>query len=135
MANKPEVDKRITAVQFEITNSKYIPGQGAVTTSELIKMLVGFTDDEEPIYTDIFYVEWIDSYGSQAIMLQQQNVIRPARVRMIYNSELYNALKGKDVKIYLNCNKEECFVLNSSVSNYMQENHMLEFQVRRFEVK
>lgn len=134
MNNKQNMFKR-TPVNFVVLDSVYFPGIGPVTTRDFIEMTVGYNSQGDPINTNIFYVEWIDSYGSQAIMLQQQNIIRPARVRMTYVKEVYEALKSKEVHIYLNCDANDCFMLNSSVSNNLQENQILEFQVKRFEVK
>ncbi len=87
--------------------------------------------------TDCFYCEWLGSYGALAIQQQAEGIIQPARVRMPYVKAVYDALQSKNVKIYKNGKDDEqhTFCLNSAADNYIESNKMLEFQVKRYEVK
>lgn len=128
------MSERRTPIQFVVETTKYVSGIGHKTETEFIKSIVGFNEDK-PIYSNVYYVNWQDSYGSQNIMLEQQNVIQPAKVVMTYVKEVSDALKTKNVIIYLNCDPTQKFKLNSTVANFKMQNKTLEFQVKRIEVK
>ena len=71
--------------------------------------------------------------GSNSIIQQQNNIVQTANLQMTYVKEVAAALYLKNVKIYRDCNKNDCYVLNSSVIN--NSNQTLEFQIKRVEVK
>lgn len=131
------VKEKRTLVRFAVQKTRHVAGKGAATQWETIKSQIGTTDDGEPIMTDCFYVEWLSSYGAAAIQQQSDGVIRPARVRMSYVKAVYDALITKDVRIYLHgvTDDAHAFRLASAADNYLQQNKMLEFQVKKYEVK
>lgn len=131
------VKEKRTLVRFAVQKTRHVAGKGAATQWETIKSQIGTTDDGEPIMTDCFYVEWLSSYGAAAIQQQSDGVIRPARVRMPYVKAVYDALITKDVRIYLHgvTDDAHAFRLASATDNYLQQNKMLEFQVKKYEVK
>lgn len=131
------VKEKRTLVRFAVQKTRHVAGKGAATQWETIKSQIGTTDDGEPIMTDCFYVEWLSSYGAAAIQQQSDGVIRPARVRMPYVKVVYDALITKDVRIYLHgvTDDAHAFRLASAADNYLQQNKMLEFQVKKYEVK
>lgn len=131
------VKEKRTLVRFAVQKTRHVAGKGAATQWETLKAQIGTTDDGEPIMTDCFYVEWLSSYGTAAIQQQSDGVIRPARVRMPYVKAVYDALITKDVRIYLHgvTDDAHAFRLASAADNYLQQNKMLEFQVKKYEVK
>lgn len=131
------VKEKRTLVRFAVQKTRHVAGKGAATQWETIKSQIGTTDDGEPIMTDCFYVEWLSSYGAAAIQQQSDGVMRPARVRMPYIKAVYDALITKDVRIYLHgvTDDAHAFRLASAADNYLQQNKMLEFQVKKYEVK
>lgn len=131
------VKEKRTLVRFAVQKTRHVAGKGAATQWETIKSQIGTTDNGEPIMTDCFYVEWLSSYGAAAIQQQSDGVIRPARVRMPYVKAVYDALITKDVRIYLHgvTDDAHAFRLASAADNYLQQNKMLEFQVKKYEVK
>lgn len=131
------VKERRTLVRFAVQRTRHVSGKGSATSWETIKVQIGTTTEGAPIMTDCFYVEWLSSYGSVAIQQQSDGVIRPARVRMPYVETVYNALTTKDVRIYLYGipDDDHTFRLASAADNYLQQNKMLEFQVKKYEVK
>lgn len=131
------VKEKRTLVRFAVQKTRHVAGKGAATEWETIKSQIGTDDDGEPITTDCFYVEWLSSYGAAAIQQQSDGVTRPARVRMPYVKAVYDALITKDVRIYLNgvIDDAYAFKLASAADNYLQQNKMLEFQVKKYEVR
>lgn len=131
------VKEKRTLVRFAVQKTRYVAGNGAATEWETIKVNIGTTDDGKPITTDCFYVEWLSSYGAAAIQQQSDGVIRHARVRMPYVKAVYDALITKDVRIYLNgvIDDAHAFKLAAAADNYLQQNKMLEFQVKKYEVR
>ncbi|WP_300916018.1 hypothetical protein [Helicobacter rodentium] len=137
MAEQKIVKKKRTLVKFGIQTSSYVEGEGACTDFKLLQVPIGFDKDGKQIMTDCFYCEWLGSYGALAIQQQAEGIIQPARVRMPYVKAVYDALQSKNVKIYKNGKDDEqhTFCLNSAADNYIESNKMLEFQVKRYEVK
>lgn len=131
------VKKKRTLIKFAVQRSNYIKGQGACTKYEIVQVPVGFDEKGNQIMTDCFYCEWLNSFGINAIQQQSDGVLQPARIRMTYVKAIYDALQSKNVRIYKNgiIDSQHTFCLNSSVDNYIEENKMLEFQVKRYEVK
>lgn len=122
-----------TAVMFAMENSKYIAGEGYKTVEECIQTTIGFDELGSPIYSNVFYVSWQDKMGSNSIIQQQSNTVQTAFIKMSYVKEVASALLSKNIKIYYNCDKNQYFILNSSVTN--MNNQELQFQVKRVEVK
>ena len=127
------MEAKRTAVSFAIECSKYIPGLGYKTVLEPITTIVGFDENGKPIYSEVFYVSWQEKIGSNSIIKQQNSIIQSATLKMTFVKEVADALYRKNVKIYRNCNKNDSYVLNSSVIN--KSNQTLEIQVKRVEVK
>ena len=132
-----QVKRRRTLVKFFVQESIYTPGKGAKTEWKPIKVSIGRDDQGNPIETDCFYCEWLGSYGNVAIQQQADGIVQPARVRLPFVKKLYEALLSKDVKIYKNgvIDDAHCFMLASAADNYAESNEMLEFQVKKREVK
>lgn len=132
-----KVKRKRTLIKFAIQNSNYVEGKGACTKYELLQVPIGLDDEGNQIMTDCFYCEWLGSYGALAIQQQADGVTEPARIRMPYVKSVYDALKSKAVKIYKYGKEDDqhTFCLNSSADNYLEENKMLEFRVKRYEVK
>lgn len=136
MANQTVKRKR-TLVKFAIQKSTYIEGEGSCTEFELVQVPIGFDETGKKIMTDCFYCEWLGSYGANAIQQQADGNIQTARLRMPYVKAIYDALQSKFCKIYKYGIQDEqhTFCLNSAADNYLEQNKMLEFQVKRYEVK
>ncbi len=131
------VKRKRTLVKFAIQKSTYIEGEGACTEFELVQVPIGFDENNNPILTDCFYCEWLGSYGANAIQQQADGIILPARLRMPYVKAVYDALQQKDCRIYKygKMDADNTFCLNSAADNYLEQNKMLEFNVKRHEVK
>lgn len=129
------VKKARTLVRFAVQKTRHIAGKGAATEWETIKVQIGSDENGAPIMTDCFYCEWLNSYGAAAIQQQSDGVIRPARVRMPYVKEVYDALTSKDVQIYLNGDTARPYRLASAADDYLQQHKMIEFQVKLHEVR
>lgn len=130
------VKKKRASIRFAVQQTRYIAGKGTATEWETIKAQIGNDNESDaPIMTDCFYCEWLGSYGAAAIAQQSDGVIRPARVRMPYVKEVYDALTTKDVRIYLNGDTAHPFRLASAADDYLQQHKMIEFQVKLHEVK
>lgn len=122
-----------TAVSFAIECSKYIPGYGYKTVLEPIKTIAGYDAEDNPLYSEVFYVTWQERIGSNSIIQQQNNIVQTATLQMTYVKEVAEALYTKNVRVYKNFDKNISYILNSSVINNF--NQTLEFQVKRVEVK
>ncbi len=134
MATKQTVKEKRTLVKFGYQDTIYQAGIGYTTNYVLLTVTLGFDEEtEQPITTDSFYCEWQNSFGNQAIKLEADNVLQPARIRIPFVQALYELLTTKDVKIYKNglTDKAHTFVLNSGVDNYMEQQKMMEFQVKK----
>ncbi len=132
-----EVSRRRTLIKFAVQNSVYTAGVGNETKYETIKVKIGCDEYGNEIKTDCFYCEWLNSYGNNAIQQQADGLICPARVRMKYVKAVYGALTTKDVIVFKNgvIDDAHAFRLTSSPDNYLENNKMLEFQVKKYEVK
>ena len=126
------VKRKRTLVKFAVQQTKYVEGEGSTTTWEVMSVSIG-----NGITTDCFYCEWLNSYGNTAIQQQADGVIRPARVRIPFVKKLYDALCTEDVRVYKNgvIDDAHCFILASAADNYIEDNKMLEFQVKKYEVR
>lgn len=131
------VRKKRTLIKFAVQRTKYVAGEGSTTTWQPIEVSIGKDENGSDIMTDCFYCEWLGSYGNVAIQQQADGVIRPARVRMTYVKSIYEALLSGAVRIYKNgvIDDAHCFTLASAADNYLESNKMLEFQVKKYEVR
>lgn len=131
------VKRKRTLVKFAVQRTKYVEGEGSTTTWQPIEVSIGKNKDGVDITTDCFYCEWLNSYGNTAIQQQADGVIRPARVRIPFVKKLYDALCTEDVRVYKNgvVDDAHCFILASAADNYIESNKMLEFQVKKYEVR
>lgn len=131
------VRRKRTLVKFALQNTTYEPGKGAKTEWIPIQVPIGRDYNGNDIMTDCFYCEWLGSYGNVAIQQQSDGVIRPARVRMTFVKSIYEALVSSDVRIYKNgiIDDAHCYTLASAADNYLESNKMLEFQVKKYEVR
>lgn len=131
------VKRKRTLVKFAVQQTKYVEGEGSTTSWEIIEVSIGKDENDVEIMTDCFYCEWLNSYGKTAIQQQADGVIRPARVRIPFVKKLYDALTSEDVRVYKNgvVDDAHCFVLASAADNYIEDNKMLEFQVKKYEVR
>ena len=131
------VRRKRTLVKFHVQETVYIEGRGSVTEWKPITVRIGYDASGAEILTDSFWCEWMGSYGSVAIQQQADGVNRAARVRLPFVQKLYDALTTRDVRIYKNGVIDEAhrFTLASSANNYVEGNQMLEFQVKKHEVR
>ena len=131
------VRKKRTLIKFAKQKTSYVAGQGSTTEWVPIQVPIGKDYNGNDIMTDCFYCEWLGSYGNVAIQQQADGVIRPARVRMTYVKSIYEALISGAVRIYKNgvIDDAHCFTLASAADNYLESNEMLEFQVKKYEVR
>lgn len=131
------VKRKRTLVRFAVQHTEYTEGEGSKTTWKPIAVTLGKDENGADIRTDCFYCEWMNSYGSIAIQQQADGVRHPARVRMTFVKAIYEALATRDVRIYKNGVIDDAhrFVLASDVNNYIEGNKMLEFQVKKYEVR
>lgn len=134
---KQTVKERRTLVKFAVQRTTHIAGSGAATTWETIAVIIGEADDGSPIMTDCFYCEWLNAYGQAATQQQADGVIRPARLRLPFVKALYDALITKDVRIYLHGKRDDAhtFCLAGAADNYLEQNKMIELQVKKYEGK
>lgn len=134
---KQEVNERRTLVKFGIPATEYVAGEGSKTTWRVLSVQIGTDEKGEPITTDCFYCEWLNSFGSVAIQQQADGTLRPARVRMRFVQRVYNALLKGDVRVYLHGKQddEHTFVLSSAIDNYINANKMLEFNVKQYSAR
>ncbi len=131
------VKRRRTLVKFAVQHTEYVAGEGSKTTWKPITVTLGKDDRGAEIVTDCFYCEWMNSYGNVAIQQQADGVRHPARVRMTFVKAIYDALTTKAVRIYKNGVMDDAhrFELASDANNYIEDNRMLEFQVKKYEVR
>jgi hypothetical protein len=137
MAAKQQAKKRRTPIKIAAQSSTYAAGKGATAVFETLKAKVGSNPDGTPVYTDIFYCEWLNFFGTQAIAMQQDNVLMPGRIRMTFVQSVYDALTTKAVRIYKYGREDAAhtFILTAAADNYLEQNQMLEFNVKRYEDK
>ncbi|MEG1609260.1 MAG: hypothetical protein RR348_05275 [Clostridia bacterium] len=129
--------RKRTLIKFATQNTVYTAGEGSTTSWQTISVPLGNDELGNQIVTDCFYCEWLNSYGNTAIEQQADGVIRSARVRMTFVLAIYNALISGDVRIYKNgvADDKHTFCLASAADNYIEDNKMLEFQVKKYEVR
>lgn len=134
---KQSVKECRTLIKIGIPTGEYIAGEGGSTVFKLVSAKVGTSACGEEVTTDCFYCEWLGAYGTQATQAQQDGIVRPARVRMPFAQCVYDALNTKGCKIFLRGRQdtEHTFELASGADDYLQQNAMLEFQVKHYEGK
>ena len=131
-----------TAVQFFTRERIYKPGQ--VGTSDLWQKYVSFIGDEA---IDVFWCDWIGSYGSQQVQSMSLGVYDLCTVRMDYHPELYEMLRRKEVLVIRNAaadaveygvpvkNHPDVYTLWGAVDDIRNLHKIMEFKVRRWEAK
>lgn len=131
------VRRKRTLIKFAKQHTIYVPGKGSTTSWVPIQVSIGKDSNGADVMTDCFYCEWLNSYGNTAIQQQADGVIRPARVRMTFVKKIYDALISGDVRVYKNgiIDDAHAFTLASAADNYIEDNKMLEFQVKKYEVR
>ena len=134
---RQSVRRRRTMIRIAVQRTEYRAGEGSSSVWEPITAVIGRDERGEEIVTDRFYCEWLGSYGACAIEQQADGVIRPARVRMPYVGAVYETLTTKAVRIYKNGIADEAhtYELASAADNYLDADKMLEFQVKKYEVR
>ena len=135
---KQTVKRKRTLIKIATQGTTYVEGVGASTEWQTITVCVGHSvPDNEPIMSDCLYCEWLGSYGSVAIQQQADGVTSPARVRMPFVQSVYDALLAGDVRIYLDGKTDAAhtFELASAADNYLNENKMLEFNVKQYSTR
>lgn len=138
MAAKQTVKRKRTLIKIATQVTDYTAGEGASTKWQTISVCVGHSvPDNAPIMSDCLYCEWLGSYGSVAIQQQADGVTRPARVRMPFVQSVYDALLAGDVRIYLDGKTDAAhtFTLASAADNYLNDNKMLEFNVKQYSTR
>ncbi|MDR1093450.1 MAG: hypothetical protein LBL66_04805 [Clostridiales bacterium] len=135
MPKEQTVKKRRTLIKIAVKKSIYTEGVGTESVYEVVSAQIATDPDGNPIYTDCFYCEWLNRFGSVAVQLEQLSVPQAARVRMPFVQGVYDALRTKAARIYKGGRAvpADTFELASSPDNYAQQNKMLEFEVKRIE--
>lgn len=138
-----EVKDCTTLIKIQVQKTEYQAGSGAATVFETLSVPLAFDADGniakdengKEFITDCFYVNWQNAFGAQAIQMQADGVIQPARIRMTFARKIYEALKTRNCKILRYGKEDDAFMLNSGVDNIAEKNKVLEFQVKRWEDK
>lgn len=130
-----------TAISFYVQTTSYDPDYGPIL--EWAKFESALSETEN---IDVFWCEWVGSYGDMKMSAQAQGVSESARVRMPFIPELYEKLRSQ--KVLIAKNADEAVIVNNhpvaayrnaymiwgGVDNVREENQLLEFNVRRYEV-
>lgn len=134
MTELPKIEDT-TAVRFFIKEAEYISGKGIREHWVPVVSKVGEDRKGKPLESEYFYAEWKDAFGSRALELAAVGVESPARVRMKYNETIYRLLRERDVKIERDGKPSDVYRLNGTVSDYGLKRVLMEFNVRKREVK
>ena len=131
-----------TAVQFYYRRNQYELKQiGTSAYWEKFRSAVG---DQ---IIDVFWADWIGSYGSQQIQAMSMGVFDLCTLRMDYHPDLYDLLRRKEVLVIKNAapdavihgepvrNHPDVYKLWSAVDDIRNMRRIMEFKVRRFEEK
>lgn len=131
-----------TAVRFFTRERIYKPGQ--VGTSDIWQK---FTSTVGEIVLDVFWCDWIGSFGSQQIQAMSMGVYDLCTLRMDYHPELYELLRRKEALIIKNAaadaveygipvrNHPDIYTLWGAVDDIRNMHKIMEFKVRRWEAK
>lgn len=96
-------------------------------------------------YLGRLYCEWRGAHGSESVAAQAAGVKYEATIRTFYHPDIYNALASSAVLIVKNADSNafsegvpvksnpNLFQLTGGVDNFREDNHFLEFRVRRYE--
>lgn len=131
-----------TPVQLYFRQRTYTAGQvGASDTWQKFETFIG-----EKI-TDILWVDWRGSYGSQQIQSMSMGVYDLCTIRMDYHPQLYELMRRKEMLIIKNAaqdaiegsapvrNHPDVYTLWGSVDDIRNLHKIMEFKVRRWEAK
>jgi hypothetical protein len=117
-----------TRIKIKYKDSTYVPGQGSTEEYKTIAFYYGGQKSE------YFYCEWKGAFGSDVLEAESNKIKELGTVRMGYNPDVWSALTSKEVKIYRN-NEEMPFTAVGAPDNFEMLNIMLEFKVKRLDVK
>ncbi len=130
-----------TPVSFYTQETTYIPGQGVTTAWTKFE-----STQPNGSNLNVFFCEWIGSYGEMKLSAQAQGVGDSARVRMPFIPELYSKLREQRVVIAKNVanvlvdgepdqTNVDAYRVWGGVDNIREENQYMEFSVQRYEVQ
>ena len=133
-----------TPLKFLKEQSTYVPGDGYTTEWAEITSSINLTGAPQDV--SVFWVEWQSAFGNQVLEAQAVGVNEMATIRMAYNPTLYEALRlgnvivAKDADDVIKANKPDkdnpnAYELFGGVDNYKELDKVMEFKVRRYEVK
>jgi hypothetical protein len=128
---------RRTPIKIAVQETTYAAGQGATVSFVNLQAKIGETTEGAPVYTEVFYAEWTNAFGQQAIQAASDNVLMPARVNMVFVQSVYDAMISKEVRIYRygRTDAANTFVLAAAADNVRERGKWLEFNVKRYEGK
>lgn len=131
-----------TAVQFFFRQRVYTAGQVGTTDSWIkFRSLIGET------VLDVFWADWIGSYGSQQVQAMSIGVYDLCTLRMDYHPDLYALLRTKEALVIKNAaadaveygipvkNHPDVYTLWGAVDDIRNMHKIMEFKVRRWEAK
>lgn len=130
-----------TPVSFYAQTTSYDPDQGSIIEWTKFESALSGTES-----IDVFWCEWVGSYGEMKMSAQAQGIGESARVRMPFIPELYEKLRTQRVLIAKNADVNvisnsqpvitcpNAYMVWGGVDNVREENKLLEFNVRRYEV-
>ena len=131
-----------TAISFYSQETTYTSGKGNVVTWSKFESPLSPTEQ-----VSVFFCEWTGSYGEMKLSAQAQGVNESARVRLPFVPALYEKLrevkviiaKKDDANVIKNgapvASCPNAFVVWGGVDNIREENQLMEFNVRRYEVQ
>ena len=131
-----------TAVQFYTRERIYKSGQ--IGTEDIWEKFVSNVGDN---VLDVFWCDWVGSFGNQQIQAMSMGVFDLCTVRMDYHPVLYEVLRRKEVLVIKNAaadavdygvpvkNHPDVYTLWSAVDDIRNMHKIMEFKVRRWEGK
>ena len=108
---------------------------------------VQYTEDLDGEMISVFFCQWKNYFGTEAIKANATGIMQPARVRIPYIPALYSILIQKETIIVRGAEATDLidgvpdyknpnlYVLTSNVDNINDESRLLEFSVKRYERK
>lgn len=131
-----------TAIQIYTRERIYKPGE--VGSYDLWQKFTSAVGDQT---IDVFWCDWIGSYGSQQIQSMSMGVFDLCTVRMDYHPSLYELMRRKEVLVIKNAaadaveygipikNHPDVYALWSAIDDIRNMHKVMEFKVRRWEGK
>ena len=137
-----------TRLMFYKKNSAYVPGEGLVAAYEKIEsIIIPPTEETEALKTSVFFCEWKNGFGQILMSARALGIAEMATIRMIYNPQIYNAVKESEVLCVLdadpiavigglpNAKCKNLYQVWGAADDVKLENQFLEFNVRRYDSK